>query len=188
MSVSIAATLYDRLERVANLLSSQARATARIHALEPIQLEVLHYLLRCNRYSDTSKAVAEFFSLTKGTVSQTVSALHRKGMVDKVPDEADGRLIHLHLTKAGDRVVKEAFPPVLLQAATVDEDEALLAQLDDLLLRMQRATGSVSFGECQTCAHFRKEGERRNRCGLTGETLRRTDIVKICLEHVRPDD
>lgn len=184
----MAATLYDRLERVANLLSSQARATARIHSLEPIQLEVIHYLYRCNRYSDTSKAVAEFFSLTKGTVSQTVSALHRKGMVEKVSDEADGRLIHLHLTKPGERVVKEAFPPVLLQAACTDDDEGLLAQLDDLLLRMQRATGSVSFGECQTCVHFQREGDRRFRCGLTEETLRRSEIVKICLEHTRPDD
>lgn len=186
--MSIAATLYDRLERVANLLSSQARATARIHALEPIQLEVLHYLFRCNRFSDTSKAVAAFFSLTKGTVSQTVSALHRKGMIEKVSDEVDGRLIHLHLTRAGERVVKEAFPPVLLQAATTEDDEDLLVLLDELLQRMQRATGSVSFGECQTCAHYRKESDRRSRCGLFDESLRRADIVKICLEHVRPED
>jgi DNA-binding MarR family transcriptional regulator len=186
--VSIAATLYDRLERVANLLGSQARATARIHALEPIQLEVLHYLYRCNRFSDTSKAVASFFSLTKGTVSQTVSALHRKGMIEKVSDEADGRLIHLHLTRAGERVVKEAFPPVLLLAASTDDDEGLLAHLDELLVRMQTATGSVSFGECQTCGHFIQESERRFRCGLMGESLRRSEIVKICLEHVRPDD
>ena len=139
---------------------------------------------------DQNKAIThgQFFSLTKGTVSQTVSALHRKGMIDKVSDEADGRLIHLHLTRAGERVVKEAFPPVLLQAATTDEDEELLVLLDELLLRMQRATGSVSFGECQTCAHFRREGDRRFRCGLFSEPLRRGDIVKICLEHVRPDD
>lgn len=183
-----AGPLYDRIERVANLLGARARATARAHGVEPIQLDVLHFLARCNRYSDTSKAVAEFFGLTKGTVSQTIAALHRKGMLDKQPDPADGRRIHLILTRAGDRVVREAFPPELLRAVAIPRDTALVAELDGLLRRMQRASGSASFGECRSCELFRREGDRRYRCGLTGEALRRIDIEKICLEHATPSD
>jgi DNA-binding MarR family transcriptional regulator len=187
MEVS-AGPLYDRIERVANLLGSRARATARAHGVEPIQLDVLHFLARCNRYSDTSKAVTEFFGLTKGTVSQTIAALHRKGLVDKQPDPADGRRIHLILTRTGERVVREAFPPELLLTVATPEDGALVAGLEGLLRRMQRVSGSASFGECQSCAHFRREGDRRYRCGLTGEALRRVDIEKICLEHTTPGD
>jgi DNA-binding MarR family transcriptional regulator len=183
-----AGALYDRIERVANLLGSRARATARAHGVEPIQLDVLHFLARCNRYSDTSKAVAEFFGLTKGTVSQTLAALHRKGLVDKQADPADGRRIHLILTRTGERVVREAFPPELLSTVAMPEDAALVAGLDGLLRRMQGAAGSASFGECHSCTHFRREGERRYRCGLTGEVLRRVDIEKICLEHTTPSD
>lgn len=183
-----AGALYDRLERVANLLAAHARATARAHGVESVQLDVLRFLARCNRYSDTSKAVAEYFGLTKGTVSQTLSALHRKDLVDKRPDPEDGRRIHLVLTRAGERVVREAFPPELLRTVATPHDEGLVVALEQLLRRMQRAAGSVSFGECQTCAHFRVEGERRFRCGLTGEALRRPDIEKICLEHTPPSD
>jgi DNA-binding MarR family transcriptional regulator len=181
-----AGLLYDRIERVANLLGARARATARAHGVEPIQLDVLHFLARCNRYSDTSKAVTEFFGLTKGTVSQTIAALHRKGLVEKQPDPVDGRRIHLILTRGGERVVREAFPPELLRTVTAPTDEALVTGLEDLLRRMQRASGAASFGECQGCAHFRREGDRRFRCGLTGEPLRRVDIEKICLEHTTP--
>lgn len=183
-----AGPLYDRIERVANLLGGRARATARAHGVEPIQLDVLHFLARCNRYSNTSKAVAEFFGLTKGTVSQTIAALHRKGMLDKQPDPADGRRIHLILTRAGDRVVREAFPPALLRTVAIPRDTALVAELDGLLRRMQRALGSASFGECHSCEHFRREGDHRYRCGLTHEVLRRIDIEKICLEHAAPSD
>jgi DNA-binding MarR family transcriptional regulator len=183
-----AGLLYDRIERVANLLGARARATARAHGVEPIQLDVLHFLARCNRYSDTSKAVTEFFGLTKGTVSQTIAALHRKGLVDKQPDPADGRRIHLVLTRAGERVVREVFPPALLRAVVAPDDEPLVTGLEGLLRRMLHASGAASFGECQSCAHFRREGERRYRCGLTGEALRRPDIEKICLEHTPPGD
>lgn len=161
---------------------------ARAHGVEPMQLDVLRFLARCNRYSDTSKAVTEFFGLTKGTVSQTIAALHRKGLVDKRPDPEDGRRIHLVLTRAGERVAREVFPPALLRTVATPGDEALVAGLEDLLRRMQRGAGSVSFGECQSCAHFRREGERRFRCGLTGEILRRGDIEQICLEHTHPQD
>ncbi len=184
--VSIAAELHDRLERVANLLGTRARATAREHGVEPVQLEVLRYLSRCNRYSDTGTAVTEYFGLTKGTVSQTLAALHRKGLVDKVVDEHDGRVMHLSLTRAGDRVVKDAFPPELLHEVARTEDTELVAALEDLLLRLQHVAGANSFNVCQTCAYFRREGDRRFRCGLTGAPLRRSDIVKICREHVRP--
>ena len=168
---------------MANLLGARARATARAHGVEPIQLDVLHFLARCNRYSDTAKAVTEFFGLTKGTVSQTIAALHRKGLVEKQPDPADGRRIHLILTRTGERMVREAFPPELLCSVATPEDAALVTGLEGLLLRMQRASGSASFGECHSCVHFRREGDRRYRCGLTGEALRRVDIEKICLEH-----
>jgi DNA-binding MarR family transcriptional regulator len=180
--------LYDRIERVANLLGARARAMARAHGVEPIQLEVLRFLARCNRYSDTAKAVTEFFGLTKGTVSQTIAALHRKGLVDKQPDPGDGRRIHLILTSAGERVVREAFPPELLCTVVTPADAALVAGLDGLLHRMQGVSGAATFGECHSCAHFRREGDRRYRCGLTHEVLRRIDIEKICLEHTTSSD
>lgn len=87
------------------------------------------------------------------------------------------------MSRQGERVVRNTFPPELLRSALAPEDEALADGLERLLRRMQRAMGSASFGECQSCAHFRREGDRRFRCGLTNEPLRRVDIERICLEH-----
>lgn len=184
--MSTAFDLADRLERIGHLLRHQLRLTAKRHGLEAIQLDVLHYLARCNRYSDTASAVAQYFGLTKGTVSQTISALVRKGLVVKRVDDRDQRVSHLELTKTARSILRDASLPGPLADVARPEDEALVAALDDLLARLQRSNDNASFGVCQTCVHFRTEGARYE-CGLTGEPLRRPDIVKICREHLDPD-
>lgn len=53
--------IYEYLERVANLIRTDMRRSGMVHGLQPIQLEALHYLGRCNRYSNNPMAVAEFW-------------------------------------------------------------------------------------------------------------------------------
>jgi hypothetical protein len=55
--------------RLASPVRNEARQALAEHGLQPVQFEALHYLTRCNRYSDTPMAVTEFLGQTKGTVS-----------------------------------------------------------------------------------------------------------------------
>lgn len=182
-----AAELDDVLERLGNLLGAHTRQRAAEHGLKEVQLRALVYLARCNRFSDTPVALADFLGLTKGTVSQTVAALESKGLLRKRGDPVDRRVVHLDVTKRGEAVAMAGFPSDPLVAARQqlgsDRVRALAAELRELLRGIQRASGNATFGVCQTCRHLQEEGPRTFRCGLTQEPLVPADTLRICREH-----
>lgn len=177
--------IYGALTQLGTLLRAEARLET---GLQPVQVQVLNYLSICNRYSDTPAAVADYLGLTKGTVSQTLRVLAESGWVDKVPDEEDGRVVHLRLTREGKRLVERAVPPPVLvdalDAMSDSQQQRTLAALRELLRGLQRSNDGLSFGVCHTCKHFTREGAERFRCGLTGEALTPPESLLICREHL----
>jgi len=177
---------YSLWERITTLQRTELRQAATKQGLKLVQLEALHYFSMCNRYSNTPGALTEFLSLTKGTVSQTIRALEQKGFIEKQVSKEDRRVVHCVLTEEGRDVVEEAYPPQLFEAAWDElrkQEGAKMVELFSSFLRnLQRHHGNRSFGQCQTCRHFRRE-EEGFRCGLTGEPLQASDSLKICREH-----
>ncbi|MEM6453498.1 MAG: MarR family winged helix-turn-helix transcriptional regulator [Acidobacteriota bacterium] len=183
--------LYDLIERLGTLLHDRARAPDDDPAddLQPVHVRILAYLDACNRYSDTPAAVTAYLGLTKGTVSQSLSLLHRRGLIDKTPDPDDRRVVHLALRPAGRDALAAHVPPATFRDACAQlpagDRAALAAQLDGLLRAMQQTTGRSGFGLCHTCRLFRREPDGF-RCGLTLEPLSPADSEKICREHETP--
>ncbi|MBM3202966.1 MarR family transcriptional regulator [Candidatus Woesearchaeota archaeon] len=179
--------IYEYLERVANLIRTDMRRSGMVHGLQPIQLEALHYLGRCNRYSNNPMAVAEFLGLTKGTVSQTLNLLETSGLIERRLDPKDKRRVHLTLTPNGQRVIAETVPPECLNKALAEASPALatetLALLKELLRQLQRANGLKSFGACKTCRHHAIHDNDSRQCLLTGEALTDRDAELLCREH-----
>ena len=173
------------LERIANLLRAETRLAAQQSGLQPVQLEILDYLDRCNRYSDTPAAVAEYLSLTKGTVSQSIQRLEEKGFISRAHDPIDGRISRLRLSRKGRAIVNSKSQRALAAAAERAEFEgrSLSEALERLLGALQRANGLRSFGVCQTCRFFEKGEGGRARCGLTAEPLSEDDSLLVCREH-----
>lgn len=171
------------LERLGALIHQSVRDDAARHGLLPIHIQVLHYLMRANRYSDLPIAIAEYFGITRGTVSQTLAVLERKGLLTKEPDAQHGKRLHLKLTPAGESVLSESWGErvewMLCEGAI--ESAVLESTLRNLLTVMQRANGQRAFGLCRECAHFLTE-ERSARCGLTHEPLATEQIDRICRE------
>lgn len=180
--------LHATLERLCILLRAEARTHGVVHGLFPVQLEALHYLAQCNRYSDTVQAVTEFLGQTKGTVSQTIKALETRGLVGKQPDAIDRRRVHIRPTRLGQALLAEVVPPPSLASALkglpARQAERLTAALQDLLRSVQDHNGLRSFGVCRTC-RFNQPLPDGMRCGLTGETLSDADAELICREHER---
>ena len=171
------------LERLGVLIQQSVRDDAARHGLLPIHIQVLHYLMRANRYSDLPIAIAEYFGITRGTVSQTLAVLERKGLLTKEPDVHHGKRLHLILTPAGESVLSESWVERVEQALcgrTIEAD-ALESSLRNLLSAMQRVNGQRAFGLCRQCAHFLTE-ESGARCGLTHEPLTTEQTVRICRE------
>jgi DNA-binding MarR family transcriptional regulator len=180
----------DTLERLCNLLRSEARVAGTQAGLQPIHWQTLRYLAACNRYSDTPLAVAEFLGQTKGPVSQSLKLLVAKGLVSKQPDAGDRRVVHLAPTDAAlDLLGRAAYTQTLQQAAAGLDDgsrAALDTALTELLLALQLAHGRRSFGVCGSC-RFHERSAAGSRCQLTGEPLSAVDASRICREHESPD-
>lgn len=184
--------LQELLERVGGLLRSETRQAARRRGLQPVQLEALVYLTRCNRYSDTPAALADYLGLTRGTVSQSLLALERKGFLSRVPDREDRRVVHLRLTAGGRAAASTASRPTIWESACSTLDTSLLERLgtdlEALLTAMQKAHGARTFGQCHTCRHLLKEGAEIFRCGLTRAPLTPAESRRICREHEPPQE
>lgn len=179
-------TPSELLERLATLSRAERRAAGAELGLNAAQLDALSYLERCNKYSDTPAALADFLCSSRGTVSQTLLALERKGFLTKTPDTADRRSVHCALTSKGRAAlaIAAARDPVArgLEQLEKAEQARLASLLLPVLRSAQEAHGRLTFGVCRTCAHFRRRG-RRYRCGLTGEPLTAADSERICREH-----
>lgn len=168
------------VERLAHVLREELRSVATSHGLALAQLEVLRYLARANRFSDTVSGLVDYLGATKGTLSQTVSALERKGLVERLPDAGDGRVQHCRLTEGGEEVVRESRGSVTLQRLLLDG--ATADRLESLLRGLLHARGSRAFGVCATCAHHRVTDPGR-RCALLDVDLTEDDAIRICKEH-----
>jgi len=179
--------LHALLERIGNLLRQEVRRSGAAHGLQPVQLEALHYLSICNRFSDTPQGVAEYLGLTKGTVSQTLKVLEARGLVLKSPDPDDRRVVHLALTGSGNRALEASIPPALLDAALArlppGRRRPLVTSLRELLAELQQANDGRPFGVCRGCRYHQVVSDTLSRCTLIGADLSGEDAGRICREH-----
>lgn len=183
--VSDALRFLEVVERLANLVQARLKVVGARHGLKPVHVQILLFLATANRYSNTPQAVAEYFGLTKGTVSQSLILLETKGLLERAGDANDGRVVRLLLTPVAQAVAKEseqrgAIPFRGLDGARLD---GLSGELTAVLRHVQVAEGRRSFGVCRSCRHHRAERRGRWRCGLTGEPLTSAEGERICREH-----
>lgn len=179
--------LPELIERLGNLLRAGQRRSGA--GLQPVHLQVLGYLARCNRFSDTPAALTAFLDATKGTVSQTLAVLERDGLIQRRPDTGDRRIVHFSLTRAGLAELRLMDLPPGWEAAIADlparERDAATQALEHLLRALQHGNQQRTFGACHTCRHLQRAG-RQYRCGLNGEALSADDTRRICHEHAYP--
>lgn len=179
--------LHNYIERLSNLLRTEARQQLTAYGLQPVQLEVLHYLSVCNRYSDTGKGVTEYLGQTKGTVSQSIKVLERNGFITKHTDLSDKRIVHLKVTSSTRKLLDKTVPaPLFNNAEKLIKNQSMdeiLTVLSSLLIAMQKANGLKSFGVCNTCRHNQILDNGTYLCGLTKEVLSAKEIQQICREH-----
>lgn len=71
------------------------------------EIHVLLFLANNPGY-DTARDVAEYRGLVKSQVSQAVDLLAARGLLRRVPDTADRRVVHLSITETGAPLAREA--------------------------------------------------------------------------------
>lgn len=177
--------LHLLTERLSSLFRASLRQVASRHDLKLVQLEAIVYLSVANRYSDTPAALTDYFGVTKGTISQTLMALERRGLIEKRPDDEDRRVQHCSVTADGQAIVAEAFPAEVFVGASEVATGELVESFEGLLRTLQHMNGLRTFGQCRTCRFFQARS-KGGVCGLTQEALSKADSTKICREHEHP--
>lgn len=173
--------LLERLSRVIN-------NDAGLSDIKPTQWEALRFFAQANRFSRTPSSLTAYLGVTKGTVSQTLNALERKGLVKKEKDAGDRRSVSIKLTDTGEALLKNN-PLERLASALAHIDSHALEQLSDTLRSVLSTAlnqrSGTPFGACNTCKYFKEntpEGAP-HLCSLLQVPLSSEDSEFICREH-----
>ena len=171
------------LERLSRVLHNESHAAG----LKPTQWEALRFLARANRFSRSPSAVTVYLGMTKGTVSQTLNALERKGLIRKKTDPGNRRTVQLELTDGALALLQRDPLENLLQSASrlqPAEQRRLATDLGELLRDMLKRRGGRPFGVCKTCRFFQADAPAGapHRCGLLNVPLTENDSERICIE------
>jgi DNA-binding MarR family transcriptional regulator len=171
--------LIDRLSRIA-LNAGHAKG------LKPAQWEALRYLASANRFSATPGALTLWLGSTKGTVSQTLISLEKRGLVAKAAGD-DKRSVRLSLTAAGvEMLMDDGLSKIYSGVGTLDPaiKSAVTSALTRLVSALLKSNGSRPFGVCQSCKHFARQHAEGAPyyCRLLKQKLFADDAQKICVE------
>lgn len=181
------ADVFDFIERMSGLIRSEERIKCAALGLQAVHLQVLNYIAHCNKYSDTPAALTKYLGMTRGTVSQTLSLLEKKGYIKKIADSHDRRIVHLTLSEKGQVILAQARPAELfIKAKAFLENKGAIGDYEiifaNALAALQKANRSQTFGLCKTCRYFTTTNNGFL-CRLTQQALSNKDSEKICQEH-----
>ena len=188
----MAKTSIDSMEIAGPLerLSRLMRGGEHEAGLNPAQWEALRFLSRANRFSNSPGAMTRFLGSTKGTISQTIKALERKGFVIKSPRANEKRSICLTLTEKGHALLKN--DPLQALSKSLDDlsdktRRRLAKGLRDLLAAELKRQEQPGFGTCASCRYFREKGRETDmagphQCMLFDAGLSAADAQLICIE------
>lgn len=178
-------SLFDTIERLANLQLLTLMDISAFKNLPPVQVRALYYLFRCNHYSNTPGTVTEYLGLTKGTVSQSLRKLEEQGFLIRESDRRDKRKVKLHLSKSAHEAMSMAIrlgSITLAQQTLPDAGQELEHRLIQFLRIVQQHEGARLFGVCQQC-RFHQQQNGAPYCGLMQEAIPVAEITQICREY-----
>ena len=179
--------------KVGLVLRHEAWRSGGKHGLTPTQSQILAAVTTATEPL-RPKAIAALLALTLSTVSEAVTTLVAKGLVEKHPDPSDGRATIVKVTRAGRRQGREAAvgPASLLEAAkglTATQQEGLMVGLVGVISSLQRQGLVPVSGMCVGCAHFRPHAHGdRHHCELIDAPLSNVDLRLDCPDQEPVED
>lgn len=114
------------------------------HELTVVEADIISFLQN-NPGKDTAADIVELRGLSKGAVSKAVECLIQKSLLERIPDTADRRKIHLKIMPAAGPVtesineVREEFVDTVLEGFTKEELEMQNQFLGRLFENTKRA-------------------------------------------------
>lgn len=178
------------LERISQAFRVLLWQESKEHAVSPIQVQVLVFLLNHSEEKRKVSYLAEEFNMTKATISETVKSLEQKNLITKEYEPHDTRSYIIHLTQKGKEIAdktsyftKKIGMPIHNMEET--HKEILLQSLFDIIHHLNK-TGVITIQRmCTTCIYFRPSAEGKEPvCALLERALYSEDLRIDCPEHL----
>lgn len=186
------ARILAGLSRIGTVLRSQAWRETAPRGVHPTQAQFLVFLARSRPDGARLSELAERLAVTPSTASESVSALERKGLVERLRDPSDRRARRIVLTDAGKVFAAEAetWPDLLL--GVVEELDAwergVLLRIVVKMIRTLQERGEISPSQmCVSCRHFRPHAhpdpERPHHCAFVDAAFGDAELRLDCGDH-----
>lgn len=177
------------LERISQAFRVLLWQESKEHALSPIQVQVLIFLLNHSDEKRKISYLADEFNMTKATISETVKSLELKNLITKEYEPHDTRSYIIHLTQKGKEIADKTSyftQQIGIPIKNMDEEskENLLKNLFDIIYSLNKSGVITIQRMCTTCLYFRPSGEGKEPiCGLLEKVLYSEDLRIDCPEH-----
>lgn len=177
------------LERISQAFRVLLWQESKEHALSPIQVQVLIFLLNHSDEKRKISYLADEFNMTKATISETVKSLEQKNLITKEYEPHDTRSYIIHLTQKGKEIADKTSyftrqMSIPLQNLDEETKDNLLESLFGMINHLNKSGVITIQRMCTTCTYFRPSSEGKEPvCGLLQKILYAEDLRIDCPEH-----
>lgn len=184
-----AAKIVATLERLGRAQRTHRITVATGLDLVPLQLEILYLIADGAPPDPVVGSIASELGVSQPTVTDSLIALERKGLIRREADRKDRRRTRAMLTAEGDRVVLLARTGESVLAASLDRlgSDQQGDILSALLAVAERyvEVGVIGMARtCLTCKFHRSSDGGADHCVLLGIDLAPVDLRINCAEHI----
>lgn len=175
----------DTPDRIAELLvhlGRAARCEDGTSEMTAAQWTCLRFFARANGSTRTPSGFASFQATTRGTASQIIKTLERRGLIMRSRSASDGRSSRIDLTETGrSMLARDPLRDIIDVIARLAAPER--TQLVETLSRLAFAVSDVrevpAFGTCHDCTHFTPTGQT-GYCACMAAELAAEETTKLC--------
>jgi DNA-binding MarR family transcriptional regulator len=187
----LAAKIVAALDRLARGLRRDRQAFATRHGLTPLQLGLLRTIAEGPPPQPLVGLLATELGVAQPTITDSLAALDRKGLLRRGPDAADRRRTAVALSAEGEDLVGRAGDHALFEGvAALDPkaQEALLPALLAVIAHLVDAGVITVARTCLTCRFHRSDTPGGHHCTLLKLDLPPSGLRVNCPDHQARDE
>ena len=183
---NIEAKVIAGIERLSTVFKSNLQDTAKKYKLTPLQAQLLIFIAEHPANLCSVTQLANEFSVTKATTSDSLKTLVNKEYLEKIYNPNDGRAFHLNIAESAKDMVNELSHFGLAMAEllkSMDNNELeKLSALNLKMLALFNKAGLITSRMCYSCSYYEKNNDGFH-CHLMSIDLPTTGLRLDCPEH-----
>lgn len=190
MAVKIENKIVDSLERISQAFRVLLWNQSKEYQLSPIQIRILVFLSNCAEQNSDISRLSKEFDLSKATISDSVKALKRKKLIDRIQMKSDARAYLIKLTSEGNDLAIKCgrFNDSLLESVKLlpeENHEYLYTNLLGILQYLNKSGVISTQRMCSTCHYFSIDTKGPQYfCKLMNQPLLVKELRIDCPEHL----